>query len=740
MTAGLPLFVQPIDDNALANGYRWMPEPGEETSGLLDYKLKDNSPAKLGVQQAASYVLGHSLPPAIPGSETGLVVGYVQSGKTLSFTAVAALARDNGYQLAIIIAGSSVQLADQSRKRMTEDLRISADRPRTWALFHNPRQASSNNIQRILDEWVDSGVPDAARQTVLITVMKQHRNLAHLTRLLQSLNLAGISALVIDDEADQASLNNEVPQGDQSTTYRRLMELRGCLPSHTLLQYTATPQAPLLINIIDTLSPNFIEVLDPGADYTGGEIFFSNQQQLVRIIPPNEVSTSANQLTGAPASLLDALRIFLLGVAAGILKDGGVGNRSMLVHPSHLTAQHREFLTWINAAFEGWRAILRIERENDPDYQELIGEFRNAYDDLGQTVDDLPAFDRLSAALRSAFNRTNIEEVNRRGGKAVIIDWRQQYAWILVGGQAMDRGFTVEGLTITYMPRGIGVGNADTIQQRARFFGYKRRYLGFCRIYLEQQTRDAFRAYVQHEEFMREQLKSVRDKGMSLNNWKRSFILDPQLRPCRNSVLEFDYVRGLFASEWFAPNIVLADPSIIAANRQLVQEFINTLNLHLDEGHKQRTEITRHLTCQDASLRHALASLLTQYKVADPIESQKLLGVLLQLGAALEGGQDEPCTVYHMSSGKTRERGISPEGRITNLFQGAVPVSPAQARGSIYAGDSKIHAPDSVTIQLHNLTLTRDNLPSVADVPVIAIWIPNRLALPWLVQDQPGQQ
>jgi hypothetical protein len=81
---------------------------------------------------------------------------------------------------------------------------------------------------------------------------------------------------------------------------------------------------------------------------------------------------------------------------------------------------------------------------------------------------------------------TSYEQVNATAGQTPRIDWGQSYGWLLVGGQAMDRGITVEGLTVTYMPRGRGVNNADTIQQRARFFGYKRRYLGFCRVYLEQ--------------------------------------------------------------------------------------------------------------------------------------------------------------------------------------------------------------------------------------------------------------
>ena len=95
----------------------------------------------------------------------------------------------------------------------------------------------------------------------------------------------------------------------------------------------------------------------------------------------------------------------------------------------------------------------------------------------------------------------------------------------------MDRGFTVEGLTVTYMPRGPGVGNADTIQQRGRFFGYKRSYLGFCRTYLEQDVLTAFEEYVVHEEEMRRQLQQLHDSGNPLSEWTRAFILSANENP-----------------------------------------------------------------------------------------------------------------------------------------------------------------------------------------------------------------
>ena len=94
----------------------------------------------------------------------------------------------------------------------------------------------------------------------------------------------------------RASLNTEVGQGQESTTYRCLMELRQELPNQTYLQYTATPQAPLLISIIDSLSPNFVQVLDPGEEYVGGPEFFAGNGGLARVIPPQDVPTNANPL------------------------------------------------------------------------------------------------------------------------------------------------------------------------------------------------------------------------------------------------------------------------------------------------------------------------------------------------------------------------------------------------------------------------------------------------------------
>ena len=717
---------------------QWTPVAGPETLEFLSTVVPEGS--RDSVLGAAASILAKGVrPTGESGQETGLVVGYVQSGKTMSFEAVAALACDNDFRIVIVVAGIANPLLAQSTGRLRRDLRLDEpNRVRRWMQFQNPSldDATLQAIRDVLDDWRDPTTPDEYKKTVLITVLKNHRRLQNLADLIRSLDVQRVPVLIIDDEADQASLNIEVAQGQESTTYRCLMSLREALPTHTYLQYTATPQAPLLVSIIDALSPNFVQVLRPGEAYVGGQEFFSGAPTYVRMIPPHDVPTKANPLSEPPESLLDALCVFMVGVTAGISQSRNTGNRSMLVHPSHRTAQHQEFYNWVRDIFEDWKRILELPN-NDTDKQELIEDFRTAYDDLALTVGGtMRAFGELVPSLRFAFRNTRVLEVNARGGRTPPVDWRSAYGWILVGGQAMDRGFTVEGLTVTYMPRGIGVGNADTVQQRARFFGYKRPYLGYCRVYLEQMTLHAYQTYVEHEEDIRSQLEEFQESGQPLNDWKRAFVLDMALRPCRHHVLEFDYIRGQFSNNWVAPRVVLASEVVLQANRKAVAEFIQSLAFTENDGHPDRTDVQRHLVCRDIPLRATIEQLLVDIRITGTTDSQRNIGLLLQLSNALDDNPDEVCTIYQVSPAKRRRRRIDENGEVTNLFQGEAPVYPRDRRGEVYPGDRAIQDTNKVTVQIHMLDLTRGDEVVVESVPVIAVWVPARLARAWVSQEQ----
>ncbi len=716
---------------------RWTPQERTEARALAD-GLRDFSPeGKRALLNEAIAVLGKCVPPSDAcGDDTGLVIGYVQSGKTLNFTMVNALARDNGYPLVIVITGTSLNLFRQSNRRVLRDLGIESRRGgRKWRHFANPRLVDFDSVRGALENWRSGNVPDARRQAVLVTVMKHHVHLGHLNDLLEQLDMNGIPALIVDDEADQASMNNEVLQGEQSSTYARLLTLKSRLPHHTFIQYTATPQAPLLINIIDALSPGWVEVLTPGNDYVGGRDFFTDNSRYVHTIPANEIPTKRRPLANAPRTLLDAMQLYFIGVAHAIYRDDINGNRSMLVHPSRPTAPHGNYMEWITRAKRRWENTLAPSGDATAK-QRLLEQFLQAYQDLAATVlnltQDAP-FEELAEFLPEAIRTTEVLEVNARQGSTPNIVWENAYSHILVGGQSMDRGFTVEGLTVTYMPRNIGVGNADSIQQRARFFGYKRAYFGFCRVFLEGSTRRAYEEYVRHEEDIRDRLIVHRDEGRPLEEWKRAFFLSPNLNPTRQNLLDVDYIHGVVRDDWFFPRGPHASPGAVRENQGIVRNFLSQLTLIPDAGHPDRTLSQQHFVAENVSLRVAFDQLLTRIRTVRLNDSLRYYLVLMEVRAWLDNNPSATCNVYRMSPNDHRERGLNSEGIMRTLHQGPL------KRGAleIYPGDFKIKAATGLSIQIFSLTIKNDSGDIVGtDVPVIAVWVPDEFARPFFVQDQ----
>lgn len=704
-----------------------------------------------GLKQSCLDILSRCAPPTSGNADrTGLVLGQVQSGKTMSFTGVTCLARDNGFRMVIVITGISVQLLDQSMERLRTDLGLSSGAHTGWVhLPITPNQSTDPSaLVKYLKTWDDPDSLPQLQKTVLITVMKNHANLQSLTKLLATVamqlpgGLGNTPTLIIDDEADQASLNTKVRTNDLSTVYARIRGLRGCLPNHTMLQYTATPQAPLLLNIADLLSPDFCKVLDPGAGYTGGHAFFVEKKELVRAIPDSEIGTPAHPPGSVPDSLQSALRIFLLGVSNEILKPEPK-TRSMLVHPSVETVGHSVYADWINHMLRAWDRILQAP-DSDPDRTELLREFKLSHEELAKTVAGLPPFDAkdCSKQIRRAIGATQLQIVNRGNGPAPIVQWGNSLAWILVGGMAMDRGFTVRGLTVTYMPRplaGNGQGNADTLQQRARFFGYKREYLGFCRVFLATNVRDALTEYVRHEDELRRSLREFETVGRPLAEWRRKFILDPAMNPTRRNVVDINWVRNAYGREPVLLKAPHHDLSCIEHNRALLKSLRSKTGWKTGVGEPHWTDFQKHTVNTTIPLKEFCEDFLTQYKTCSLEDSEGLNARLLQFSEVLASAPGATLDVLIMSEGAAvpRSRNADEQNFLTAFLQGANP-NRGPGGGADYPGDRGLCSDDRVTVQIHVLTIVDSSKNSIPEVPTLALFAPNAKLLPIVTQPQGG--
>ena len=723
----------------------WQPVEGEAIEALKKQVMHPDS----GIEEVeweiikteAISVLSKCVPPtALPKQETGLVIGYVQSGKTLSFTTVAALARDNGYQMIIVIAGTSLNLLNQSTERLEKDLDLHTLSAERWYHFKSSElnEGDLSKLKDVLEEWQDPILDRWECQTVLITVMKHHQRLKNLADTLERLDLLKVPTLIIDDEGDQASLNTMAgnDEDEVSRTYQRLLSLRKCLPHHTFLQYTATPQAPLLINLIDVLSPNFAKVLSPGANYKGGKAFFQDAPNQICTIPDNEILVEDGQFKGPPESLLEAMQLFFLGVAAGRIL-GKVSRWSMMVHPSHKTVEHKRYCDWIEYIRYCWRDTLL--KGDERDRQDLLGIFRKSYKKLQKTVQNLPPFEKLSSRLLSIIRKAKVYEFNSASKTSPYIPWHNSYVNILVGGQALDRGFTVVGLTVTYMPRGKGLGNADTLQQRARFFGYKEDVFEYCRVFLRDDVRDAYEHYIIHEEDVRQRLIEHDKTGKSLYEWKRTFFLDVNLKPCRDSVLDIGYTQEDLGDKWHGPKAPHHSIEAIEANCAIVETYLNKLrsrgDFQEDTGHPDRTEMQRHYEAYDL-LKNVYEDLLVPFWVALFVDSEQLTWVRCQIADHLESNPNASCKVYHMSKGKLRDRSLNEKDQLRGLFQGRS----EKGREIIYPGDTEIKVPRCVTVQIHNFRILREQKVVRSDVPVLTVWLPKDISQGLLVQNQGGAE
>lgn len=730
----------PISSDNVRHG-RWHAVPGAELREFVNRALSVQPEEQEHLIQSSVDILSHGICPTIPGAatKTGLVVGYVQSGKTLSFEAVSALARDNGYQLIILIAGRNNLLLNQSTSRFRYDLQIdNISRPRRWLQLTNPHRPQTTQLFQALDTWQTTDAPEYLKRTVICCVLKHQLHISRVTALLEHYlrtrpsAIATLNVLVIDDEADQASLDISPDDDDSSAVFANVLSLKQTLPRHTYLQYTATPQAPLLIARNSALSPDCAYILKPGTDYIGSIQLFRQHSRQFEIIRDHDVAEDRDTSLQISERLREALRTFIIGVSAGLQEGKNSGSRSMLVHPAVLTEVHQQYAASILALIEEWRSALATP--SDSARRRLL---RTQFETTYQTMCDACApetllpFEEVWSGLLWALQQIQVLEVNSREGATPEVEWLNYYAWIVVGGEVMSRGYTVEGLTVTYLARPLGLGLADTIQQRARFLGYRRDYLKYCRIFVTEDTLRAFLAYVEHEEHFRRELRNLQEAGIPLDEWPRRFVLDRALAPCRRAVLSGSLGRMSFADRWISPSSVSTE---VHENDELQRHWetaIRNTSWTPDEGHPDRSDIQQHHVAHSIPLETAIDWLLDDGAIR-PYKEFLLLAA--QLGQLLEDDPELQCVVYDMSQGRARERNTTDTGDIPQLFQGAYPVE-ENVRGTVYPGDREICSQDRITLQIHHVRPTGDGADLASNlVPIPAVRIPDGLGQDWIFE------
>jgi hypothetical protein len=477
-----------------------------------------------------------------PYQAKGLVVGYVQSGKTANITGVVAKASDAGYRLVIVLAGTLNMLRNQTQRRIDselvgvelleheydDDTELSSfirhgGRPADLGAFDWTRLTTRKGEYHKLAGGAIAALRFAPRDpdqplnhpdnlhpipARLLVVKKQANVLdrvAHdLARINTSGELAEVPALIIDDESDQASVNTVRPGANGDHVERRrinaaIVGLLQVLPRGQYVGYTATPFANVFVDpydAADIFPRDFIVSLPRPIGYLGAsdfhdldgpptgvdqQPFSSNERAFVRAVYGDDEDAE---------NLQRAIDSFLLAGAIKLFRqrnDGSVDARhhTMMVHTSHLNADQKDQLARVNqqlttGGYTTGTAAGRLRELLESDFRPV-----SAARAGGLAFPSSP--DELESDLGDVLTRL------RRGGKAALLvnstkeadqlAFDTEPVWkIVVGGAKLSRGFTIEGLTTSYFRR--RSPTADTLMQMGRWCGFRRGYADLVRLFI----------------------------------------------------------------------------------------------------------------------------------------------------------------------------------------------------------------------------------------------------------------
>ena len=554
------------------NQKKWEPNrEGPRFKDWIQVKKKDSFDVdEKEISDQASLILSKCINPneykEINLESTGLVIGQVQSGKTLSMTSVAAMAKDNGFGIVIVMSGAVTPLSFQTAERIATELKGR----RIIKIINNPRDSwgeqDANKVKNLIENYKDKSIPEERRKTLLIISHKNPAKIRKLTEVFtnEKSQIYDIPTLIIDDECDHHSLNSKdyqndinkltekqksklkeiykinvgdtwesiaetygrssdylkeinnidndvLPQPDtyillqeiETATFSEINNLRSVFPFHTYLGYTATPQALTVIDQINNLKPSSVHPLTPGKNYTGLNFFFPQKKDAFaheNSFHINYIEENLNDIisnNSRPDSLTQAVHTFIIGVACGLLvgeDDVEHKNRSMIIHPHNEHNAHIKFMTYTKGILDDLKHGLSANHK-DSAYIETFDALKKSFINFKKknSPENLPEFnEEFLKYVQLAIKETWLIEFNARVGRIEEIKWKEIYSVILIGGVGLERGYTVKGLTISYLSRNVGGKQQDTLLQRARFFGYHIEYQKFIQIYLSENLQKYF--------------------------------------------------------------------------------------------------------------------------------------------------------------------------------------------------------------------------------------------------------
>jgi Z1 domain len=585
-------------------------------------------------------------------SRRGMVVGQVQSGKTSNYTGLICKAVDAGYKLIIVLAGSHNSLRSQTQLRLDEGF-LGWDSQNNRAFDTGNRFIGAGLIptgkqlralpvtssaekgdfsKRIADQC---GAAPGGTDPILMVVKKNSPVLTHLVKW--ALNWADTDRqgrkiirnsplLIIDDEADNASVNTKevrldetgIPREEQEATAinKLIRQLLHSFEKTAYVGYTATPFANIFIHPQvktaehgeDLFPRHFIINLPAPSNYIGPVQVFgldSNSAvdlesvtglDIVRIVEDqDEWMPTCHKKDHVPpclpTSLKEAIRVFILSCAVRLWRGHTTAHNSMLVHVTRFT-DVQELVNQL-VKDELTRLQHRLRYSEGSALNQVLSEFEYLWNqDFVPTSEsivgtelqpfiEIPTWENINPLLRQVAAKIQVKKINGTA-KDTLDYWGSPNGLnvIAIGGNKLSRGLTLEGLSVSYYLRASKM--YDTLMQMGRWFGYRPDYLDVCRLY----TTDELVEWYQHITVASEELRNEFDYMANMGATPEEFGFKVRTHPSGLIITGANKMRNgtemqlSFAGTIIETYLMHKEGNIIRKNLEATENLISGLGTY----------------------------------------------------------------------------------------------------------------------------------------------------------------
>jgi hypothetical protein len=578
------------------------------------FLLQEGWPPRMvqSLNDVTTRILGHLQDPRSDGTtwnRRGLVIGHVQSGKTANYTGLIARAADAGYKFMIVIAGIHNNLRRQTQERIDEAFIGRSSNPEdrrsvgvgTYPGYPHPATLTNVNEDFNKNTAAKSGwkINDFSKPIILV-IKKNVTTLIALHKWLKELNAAGdgrisdVPMLLIDDEADNASINTNKEDLDPTRTNEMIRRILGLFAKSCYVGYTATPFANIFINpdaygehVREELFPrDFIYCLDAPSTYFGAEKVFLNEetsQSIVRAIHDCEdllpyTHKREHPLRELPVSLYRALDEFIVARAIRNLRGQTKKHCSMMVNVSRFVPVQRAIREFLSLREKRIREAVRANYR----MPETVSSANAYMRGLKQAFDDEFAnagvtWEQVKGALDRVFDHLHVYVINSKSDE--VLDYAKYekegagLTAIAIGGLSLSRGLTIEGLTVSYMYRNTRM--YDTLMQMGRWFGYRPGFEDLCRVHLSPDSINWYSHIALAADELTQQVKRMRRDGLSPRQFGLYVLSHPDslLITAANKMRAGEKVkfRQNFSGRMLESYIVSTDSDVNEANFALIE-------------------------------------------------------------------------------------------------------------------------------------------------------------------------